>query len=79
MEKNALPMKELVVPLERVGTRNIDTYIQSGNVIFQSTDTHAAQLSTRLTDAINKRYGFSPHVPIFGSDAIERTLAQNPF
>jgi len=34
--KNILPMKELKVHLERDGFENVKTYIQSGNLILQS-------------------------------------------
>jgi hypothetical protein len=33
---NLLPMKDLVVELEKIGYTNIKTYIQSGNVIFSN-------------------------------------------
>jgi uncharacterized protein (DUF1697 family) len=77
--KNSLPMKELVALLERVGARNIKTYIQSGNAVFQSDAKKVPQLSARLTNAIQKRYGFSPHVLILGPEAIESAIAHNPF
>jgi len=34
--KGILPMKDLVVMLEGMGCRDVRTYIQRGNVIFQS-------------------------------------------
>lgn len=77
--RNSLPMKELVALLERVGARNIKTYIQSGNAVFQSHAKKVPQLSARVTNAIQKHYGFSPHVLILGPEAIESAIAQNPF
>jgi uncharacterized protein (DUF1697 family) len=77
--KNSLPMNELVVLLEGVGARKVKTYIQSGNAVFQSTEKNASQVSTRLMDEVEQRYGFSPHVLILGLDAIERAITQNPF
>ena len=77
--KNLLPMNELVVLLEDIGTRNIKTYIQSGNVIFQSVEKNIVQLSKRLTIEIKKRHGFEPYVLILGLDEIEKAMAENPF
>ena len=77
--KNSLPMKELVVLLEGVGARKIKTYIQSGNVAFQSDEKNFAQFSTRLTAEIKERYGFEPHVIVVGLDAMEKAMADNPF
>ncbi|MCK9441995.1 MAG: DUF1697 domain-containing protein [Methanothrix sp.] len=77
--KNLLPMNELVVLLEDIGTRNIKTYIQSGNVIFQSAEKNIEQISKRLTVEIKKRHGFEPYVLIFGLDEIEKAMVENPF
>jgi len=77
--KNSLSMKELVVLLESIGLRNILTYIQSGNAVFQSTEKNVSQLARRLTDEINKRHGFEAHVLILAPDAIKRAMAENPF
>ena len=72
-------MKELVVLLEDIGARNIKTYIQSGNAVFQSTEKNCPQLSRRLTAEIEKRHGFDPYVLILGLDALEKAMAGNPF
>lgn len=72
-------MGELVALLEDLGARNIKTYIQSGNAVFQSTKKIASLIADRLTDEIKKRYGFAPHVIILGIDAIESAIAQNPY
>ncbi|WP_310452260.1 DUF1697 domain-containing protein [Sulfuritalea sp.] len=77
--KNSLPMKELVALREGMGARSVRTYIQSGNVVFQSTEKHASPLATRLMDEIKERCGFSPQVLILGPDALERAIARNPF
>lgn len=77
--KNSLPMKELAALLQGHGAEQVRTYIQSGNAIFQSADKNATRLAARLTDRINKHFGFSPHVLILGVDAMERAIKQNPF
>ena len=77
--KNSLPMKELVILLADLGARNIKTYIQSGNASFQSAEKDPSQLSIQLAASIKKRHGFEPHVLMFGLDAIDRAIAENPF
>ena len=77
--KHSLPMNELVALLEDLGARNVKTYIQSGNAAFQSSKKNASLIAYRLTDEIEKRYGFAPHVLVLGIDAIERAIAQNPY
>jgi uncharacterized protein (DUF1697 family) len=44
--KNSLPMKELVAMLESIGARNVKTYIQSGNAVFQSMEKDCSRVST---------------------------------
>lgn len=72
-------MNDLVALLEDLGARNVKTYIQSGNAVFQGSRKNASLIAGRLTDEISKRYGFAPHVLILGIDAIARAIAQNPF
>ena len=75
----SLPMKDLVVILERIGARNVKTYVQSGNAVFQSVEKDVSKFSKKLTAQIRKHCGFEPHVLILGLDAIEKAIAQNPF
>ena len=77
--KNTLPMKELVVILEKLDARQIRTYIQSGNVVFQSTEKDCLHLAQQLTAEIKERHGFEPHVLIVSLDEIEKAIAENPF
>jgi uncharacterized protein (DUF1697 family) len=77
--KNSLPMQELVALLAELGARDIRTYIQSGNAVFQNAEKDCSQLARQLAAAIKKRHGFAPHVLILGRDAIDRAIAENPF
>jgi uncharacterized protein (DUF1697 family) len=77
--RNSLPMKDLVVILEGIGARNVKTYAQSGNAVFQSAEEDLSQLSKKLTAEIKKHRGFEPHVLILRLDAIEEAMAHNPF
>jgi len=77
--KNSLPMKELLALLENIGAREIRTYIQSGNAVFQSAEKNPSQLSKQLAAEIKKRHGFEPYVLILELDAIKKVMAKNPF
>ncbi len=39
--KNLLPMKTLAAMVEKYGCTSVKTYVQSGNVVFQSTPARA--------------------------------------
>lgn len=74
-----LPMKELVSMLEGLGLKNVRTYIQSGNAVFQSKAANTAQLSTKISAAIQKSHGFAPQVFLLGASALRETIKANPF
>jgi len=74
-----LPMRELVSVLEDLGLWEIETYIQSGNVVFDCEDATLPGLSDRISQAVEKSHGFAPHVLILSASAFERAAAANPF
>ena len=74
-----LPMKELVAQLENIGLRNVRTYIQSGNAVFQSEEEEASLLSNKIRAAIRNRRGFEPQVLLLEPEEIEKAVESNPF
>jgi uncharacterized protein (DUF1697 family) len=77
--KGLLPMKELVAILESLGCRNVKTYIQSGNAVFQHEDAAASEIASKLTAKIAKRRGFAPHVLVLAAKEFQRMVDGNPF
>jgi uncharacterized protein (DUF1697 family) len=76
---NVLPMKDLVSQLEDLGSQNVKTYIQSGNVVFQNNEEDTSLLSNRIRTAIRKSHGFEPQVLLLEPEEIESAVASNPF
>jgi uncharacterized protein (DUF1697 family) len=72
-------MRELVQLLEELGLENVKTYIQSGNVVFQSKRTDRAKLSVEISAAIGESYGFTPQIFILDIEALQTAMAANPF
>ena len=77
--KNVLPMNELASMLENMGSQNVETYIQSGNVVFQSEGTNASLIADTISAAIKKSCGFEPHVLLLEPEEIEKAVGENPF
>ena len=77
--KGILPMKELVAILESLGCRNVKTYIQSGNAVFESSETDTPQLAKDITAKIAKKRGFTPHVLVLDVTAFKQAVDGNPF
>lgn len=76
---NILPMVELVAVLEDLDLSHIKTYIQSGNVVFQSNIVNRAELQRKICAAIENRYGFVIQVLILDVHELEAAISSNPF
>jgi uncharacterized protein (DUF1697 family) len=76
---NSLPMKELVAALETTGARDVSTYIQSGNAVFQTAKKDAGNLAKALSAEIFRRCGFEPQLQIITVEALAKAIADNPF
>ncbi len=77
--KNTLPMKELVRDFESLQLKNVQTYIQSGNVVFQAAKNPARNLAERIATTIESRHGFRPQVLILSVDQLSEAIENNPF
>lgn len=76
---NILPMKELRSILERMGLRKVNTYLQSGNAVFQSESDRTRELAAEIKSAINEAKGFDPEVLIVSIEELRKAIATNPF
>lgn len=77
---NRLPMAELRDELERLGLASVRTYIQSGNVVFDSPDDDTAEaIAGRIETAIEGRNGFRPRVLVLSAMRFREAMEANPF
>lgn len=77
--RNSLPMKELVALFQFHGYRNVQTYIQSGNVVFQSPKSLGAGDSGNIAKAIMDLKGFEPSVMLVNAEILKSAIEENPF
>lgn len=73
-----LPMAELRALCSTLGWREVATYIQSGNVVFEA-DGAAAQLETALEKAVEERFGFFRPVIVRSRKQWRTYAAGSPF
>ena len=59
-----VPMAELRDLLTKSGLENVLTYIQSGNVVFQSANTGIKSLETEIKKSILDHFGFDVSVMV---------------
>lgn len=77
--KKQIPMKELKTLYESLEFKNVQTYIQSGNVLFQCKKTKPEKLSQLVEKQIQKTFGFEVSVLHLTLPDIEAVIAENPF
>ncbi|HEY3704021.1 MAG TPA: DUF1697 domain-containing protein [Terracidiphilus sp.] len=73
-----LPMKDLTALCEALGFADVRTYIQSGNVLFES-KLQEARTKKLLEDALEKRMGKKISVMVRTGAELDQILAANPF
>ena len=73
-------MTDLVKLYEDLGFTDVKTYIQSGNVVFNSTKKVSNSLLVKQIETkINEIYGFQVPVIIRTVDDLSKIIASNPF
>ena len=72
-------MAELRSLLTSLGLEDVETYIQSGNVVFRSTETGGDALVSRIEDAIAERFGLTVSVLLRTPAELVELVGRNPF
>ncbi len=70
-------MANLRLLLEKAGLQNVQTYIQSGNVVFNSKED--IYLATKIREAIESKYGFKVPVLVKKATELSEILSKCPF
>jgi uncharacterized protein (DUF1697 family) len=76
---NKLPMKELKAVLAKLGLTNVQTYIQSGNVVFQTSRANLPVLADEIGTAVGESQGFVPRIMLLRLADLATAVARNPF
>lgn len=72
-------MKDLISLLEKEKLKNVRTYIQSGNVAFDSEPLSIESLESLIKSLITREYGFDVPVLVLTKEEIEETIIGFPF
>ncbi len=74
-----IKMDALRALIESLGYINVTTYIQSGNIIFQSEHLNPDSIAQTIKSGIADRFGFDVQVLVIDIDYIRFVIASNPF
>lgn len=73
-----IKMADLRAILSAAGLQNVTTYIQSGNVLFESDDTRT-NLTQCIIDTIEKQYGFIVPTILLTPQELQAAVDNNPY
>lgn len=77
--KNPLAMPELKQMYESLGFGSVQTYVQSGNVVFDAPRQDPAALAERIQTQIKQSFGFDVPVIMRTPQEFRQILEHNPF
>lgn len=77
--KNAIRMAALQSSFERLGYKNVRTYLQSGNVVFDAKTSDTEKFSAKITAAIAQDFGLDVAVGVVSAQTLSRIVESNPF
>ena len=76
--KNIIKMADLKANFESMGFSDVTTYIQSGNVVFQSDEKDKAVLTTKIEKGLSKRFNFEAKVVVIAQKELAAIVKSAP-
>jgi len=76
--KNKLPMQALRDLLNELGFENVQTYIQSGNIVLQSKK-NKEEIATLIKEGIKSEFDYDVPVLVRTISEWEKAIANNPY
>jgi uncharacterized protein (DUF1697 family) len=76
---NMIKMDALKKMLENMGFQNVETYIQSGNIFFDSEEENAASVGFKIKQEISKVFGYDVPVIMVSKTDLELCFKNNPY
>ncbi len=76
--KNVIKMADLKKLFEEEGYQHVQTYIQSGNVIFTSPETDQAQLTEKIEQMLASAFSYHGKIVLVSRDELEQVISDMP-
>lgn len=77
--KNLIKMDALRKSYENAGFFNVQSYVQSGNIIFQSDSEHTQELEQKIIQLIKQDFGLDIPVFVLSVNQLKSVIEKNPF
>lgn len=76
---NKIQMTELKQLFMEMGFKNVTTYIQSGNVVFQTNIAEIDKIEQQIINSIKQTFGYMVQVIVLSKKSLETIYTSNPF
>jgi len=77
--KNLIKMETLRSVLQAEGFQHVKTYIQSGNILFDTNDLHEKKQAKKIQEIIKKEFAFEVPVLVLNIKFLNLLVENNPF
>ncbi|MBV6461694.1 MAG: hypothetical protein HJHJAOHD_01825 [Flavobacteriales bacterium] len=78
-EQKPIKMDRLRKLFQNLGFNNVTTYVQSGNVVFQSNGSEVGHLEQKISQQIQKDFEFKVPVIVLTINELSQIINNNPF
>lgn len=76
---NKIKMEALRSLYESLGMQDAQTYVQSGNVVFRTTERDQARLTKKIQNGIEKKLACKTEIIVRSVTELEDVIVRNPF
>lgn len=77
--QKSIKMADLKASYEKLNFKDVDTYVQSGNVVFRAEKEKTEVFETKIADQIKSKYSFDVPVIVMTVDKLKTIIDSNPF
>jgi uncharacterized protein (DUF1697 family) len=75
---NVIKMADLKTALDKAGFQNVITYIQSGNVLFSSSETNKDTLTKKVESTLAKRFDYQSRPVVISRSQLKQIINSAP-
>lgn len=76
--KDIIKMADLKEAVEKCGFTDVKTYIQSGNVIFESDEKSTGNIAAKLEDSLLKSFNYDTRVIVITREQLKGVVSEAP-
>jgi len=75
---NIIKMTDLKSCFENIGFTGVLTYIQSGNVIFESAEVDKTRLTDKIEQVLSERFNYSSRIVLISHQQLKKVIDEAP-